>query len=197
MPKKKKKQKRIKVYNKKVFVNTICSACKVCGDNPNPVFCYSLYRDNPTGFINHSFKKLSTLTKWAIMPANSFIDSSDGLQNISNTNYSAVVGTSDTITFREIFCKADACSDGPKVDGDICPLLEDCIMAHRQQIYSSMAAKTSNNIKGVVMPEHEPAPPKLRNVKKTKKRERYVAKPYATFFGSKGMEAEIDKLLSE
>lgn len=198
MSKKGKKQKKKRLYNKKVFVNTICSACQLCGENPNPTFCYEIYRQNSAGFINNAFKRLRNLKSWPTELPQSYLDGGAGSLVPFVGSIAEPMRMTGHILFKSIFCTPKVCADAD-FDEDECPLLQDCIVEHRKQAYSS-------NIAGLVLSSalplsQYPTPVKIENYKNKKKgrkaqKEKYVVKAYPTFFCKAESENEIKQILS-
>ena len=116
MGKKKKKKRKKTYYNKKTFKNTVCSNCNLCGDNPNPDFCYTLYKDNPERFLEHSFKRLAVIGQWPQF-GQSFIPTGGKLVPFVHDS----IFQAEEFLFKSIFCDAEVCDNNVDKE-DECPL---------------------------------------------------------------------------
>lgn len=183
-----KHSKQNRPINRKAFVKTICKTCKLCGDAPNPLYCYSIYEHNPCGFVEHVLKKLRTLKKWP--SSTSYTESCGVLQPISD--YATSSEVAGYVIFKDIFCNPYTC-DELQEDEDECPLLEDCMTEHRKQMYMSKSTSASTFR---VVPQITVIKNKVIKNNNNKK-EKYVTKPESFFFCNKESEEEIRQILRE
>jgi len=169
---KKSKKKRKKVrYNKTDFANILCKRCAICDPGTDPGFCYDqMYKTHHEKFTHNCYTKL--------LKAN-YLDDTTVLMSMSNFSKE----------FADVFCASGICDTDKVVipkDSSIhfggmihCVHIWDCIKAFHYQM----------NYAGVNMPFNGPHPEKkskkqLRKEKRKQFREKYICKPYPTFFSN-------------
>jgi len=177
MGKSKSHRKRYK-YTKAEFINICCEKCGLCPLGTSPDLCYSeLYLMQPKKFIKVVFKNLLRIRK--LSDKNGYIRLYTENNDIEYLEY----------LFRNAFCSANLC--GKYNINKQCENIIGCITAFRRQV------------KGYNSPEHfdiyKPGSSKIPKQKKKKKRkeQRYVAKPYPTFFtnGNAAFLKEINEII--
>lgn len=169
MSKRKRKNKQTK-YNKKTFKNTVCSNCGLCESNATPDFCYTFYKDDPERFMSYIFRKLTALHHWP-------------------QTFGVYISDIENDLFKQIFCESNICDNDIK-EGEECPSLNNCIFEHRKQIYL-------NGFDAYGFPRNQSTPFITgKKGKKRKKKEKYIAKPYPTFFcNSTETEKEVKEII--
>jgi hypothetical protein len=104
MARKGKNKRKQKKYSKKQFVEIVCSACNICENVGNPIFCYnSIYKLNP--------KRFPTVLKNLLNLRSHFEDLNLPASDLGIDQ------------FAETFCNTGIC--GNMFTG-FCPLLPDC-----------------------------------------------------------------------
>lgn len=170
-------KKRYK-YTKVEFINICCEKCGLCPIGTSPDLCYSeLYTLQPKRFIKVVFRNLLEIRK--LSDKNGYIRLYTDNSNVEYLEY----------LFRNAFCSANLC--GKYKPGEQCDNIIGCIAAFRRQV------------KGYTSPEHynvhrsAQQTTKQKNKKKKKKKQRYVAKPYPTFFtnGNAAFLKEINEII--
>ena len=175
MGKSKSRKKRYK-YTRAEFINICCEKCGLCPLGTSPDLCYSeLYLIQPKKFIKVVFRNLLEIRK---------LSDKDGYIRLytENTNVEYL-----EYLFRRAFCSANLCGKY-RMDKQ-CDNIIGCIAAFRRQV------------KGYNSPEHfniyRSVSTKAPKQKKKKKKQRYVAKPYPTFFtnGNAAFLEEINEII--
>lgn len=127
MGKKKKRDKKNKIYTKKQFINIICTYCGICGYTSfNPTFCYEeMYKKNPSAFMEHCYVHLIKLK----------------MESESRGFALTIVNQHE---LKEIFCCSDVC--GRKA-GAYCEHVLVCLKKFRDQMFGTGSARTRRNKK--------------------------------------------------
>jgi hypothetical protein len=178
MSKKSKNKKRYR-FSKQEFVEIVCSKCRICQNDTDPIFCFSeVYKDKPKIFINNIFPKLVDFQRELIEYY--------GYPNISyceDDDINKIV--------KECFCKSNYCKKGI-ISTENCDYIAGCIFNFRKQIMpsNSIVGFVGNLLSSTKIKKKEKA-------KWKKKKARYVPEPYPTMFCNEGFKGEIMKILEE
>lgn len=181
MGKSKSHRKRYK-YTRAEFINICCEKCGLCPPGTSPDLCYSeLYLLQPKKFIKVVFRNLLEIRKLA--DKNGYIYLYTENSNVEYIEY----------LFRNAFCSANLCGKY-SVDKQ-CENIIGCIAAFRRQVkgYTSQMIEPYDAYRPIL-----PIPTKQKKKKKNKKKkQRYVVKPYPTFFtnGNADFLEEINEII--
>lgn len=170
MGRKKNKKRRKLNYTKSEFTSLFCSKCMLCAAGTDPTFCFEqVYKQNPKLFVKVIFKHLQDLSTW-----------------LFDSGQDVVIGFDDSIEyiFKHAFCSSGFC--GKKYPNG-CDMIVGCLTAFRSQMKGGPK---------VTLDMSAPQGKRQKN-KKNKKKERYVAKPYPTFFCNEPFKTEIEKFINE
>lgn len=168
---KKKLRRRKLKYNKSEFIGIFCSKCMLCPRGSEPSFCFEqVYKKNPKLFVQVIFNHLLELTGWV------FDSHQDFLKDVDDIN---------TYIFKHAFCSSGIC--GKKYPNG-CEMQLGCLAAFKAQVSGEEKVKITTAV-GVTG--------KKKKKLKRKHKQRYVAKPYPTFFCNEPFKSEIEGLLNE
>lgn len=147
-----------------------CSKCMLCKVGTDPTFCYEqIYKKEPKLFIKTIFRRLLEMNKW-------LLNQSQGGKKEYEEELEYI--------FKNSFCKDGFCNDG--VYGQ-CKKTANCLLAFKSQLTSGPRI----NVR-VRNTNYEAKPKKS---KKEKRKDRFVAKPYPTFFCNEPFKTEVEGLL--
>lgn len=143
-------------YNKNEFIGILCERCKLCKNIEDPAFCYdAIYKRYKKKFIQKVFPKLLGLK------------TKEKLSGILICDHSS---EDFKLMFKQTFCDTGVCR---KNVGD-CINITKCTTMFRLQLYGIKSTTKLSSSKC-----------KIRKHKiKKGNRNRYIAKPYPTFFSN-------------
>lgn len=147
-----------------------CSKCLLCPSGSNPTFCYEqVYKKQPKLFVKVIFQRLLQLMTWIF----------DSQQDMFTEP-----GDINKYILNHAFCSSGLCGKKWKSG---CEQMPGCLTAFTAQIEGKDTIKVTAAVgnKG-----------KKKN-KKYKKKQRYVAKAYPTFFCNEPFKSEIEAILNE
>lgn len=177
MGKSKSRRKKHK-YTRAEFINICCEKCGLCSPGTPPDLCYSeLYVIHPKKFIKVIFRNLIEIRRLSNKNGNIRLYTENS--NIEYLEY----------LFRRAFCSANLC--GKYNASKQCENIIGCVAAFRRQVKGYNSSGYYNIYKSV-------SPTKtIQKNKKKKNKQRYVAKPYPTFFtnGNAAFLEEINEII--
>lgn len=155
--------KRKYKYTKQEFVNICCEKCGICKQGTSPDLCYSeLYLEQPKKFIKVVFRNLLEIKK--LTDKNGYVYLYTATEGVEYLEY----------LFKRAFCSANLC--GQYKGAKQCSNIIGCIAAFRQQVKGYDKVNGYDNVYTSISTKQ----PKKKG--KKKKKQRYVAEPYPTFF---------------
>ncbi|MEA3296167.1 MAG: hypothetical protein U9Q27_03465 [Patescibacteria group bacterium] len=151
-----KKNKKCK-YNKDEFINILCKKCNLCRNIGNPTFCYDvIYKNSFCYNIAHENYKRRFTEK--IFSNLLMLKNKELLSGILICNYDL---EDFKLMFKQTFCNTNI----HKKNIENCPYIFKCMTIFRLQLYG---IKSTTKV--------------LSNNYKIRKKNKYIVKPYPTFF---------------